>query len=60
MRALWVKIHLYIAAFFSPMLLMMAVSGGLYLLGIKGTVEKTPVEVTATLLWSYNRRSPGN
>lgn len=45
MRALWIKIHLYIAAFFSPMLLMMAASGGLYLLGIKGTVEKTPVEV---------------
>lgn len=43
MRSLWIKIHLYLAAFFLVPVLMMATSGGLYLLGIKGTVEKTPV-----------------
>lgn len=46
MRSLWVKIHLYIASFFLPALLLMAVSGGLYLNGIKGTVETTPVEIS--------------
>lgn len=35
MRTFLVKVRLTIAAFFAPMLLMMATSGGLYLLGIK-------------------------
>lgn len=46
MRSLWVKVHLYIASFFLPALLLMAVSGGLYLNGIKGTVETSAVEIT--------------
>ncbi len=46
MRSTWVKVHLYIASFFLPMLLLMAVSGGLYLNGIKGTVTTTPIELT--------------
>ena len=46
MRPLLIKLHLYIAAFFAPVLLIMAVSGGLYLIGIKGQVSTTPVTVT--------------
>ena len=48
MRSLWVKVHLYVAAFFLPMLLAMATSGGLYLLGVKGSVDSTPVSLSAT------------
>ena len=39
-RKTLMTIHLYLAAFFTPMLLIMAVSGGLYLLDIKGNMEK--------------------
>lgn len=46
MRQLWIKIHLFLAAFFLLPLLMMGTSGGLYLLGIKGSVEKTPVALS--------------
>lgn len=49
MRSLWVKIHLYIASFFLPFLLLMAVSGGLYLNGIKGEVVQTPVDMTSAV-----------
>lgn len=35
-RKLLINIHLYLAAFFAPMVLLMAISGGLYLVGIKG------------------------
>ena len=38
-RKLIVTIHLYLAAFFTPVLLITAISGGLYLLGIKGNQE---------------------
>jgi len=48
MRSLWVKIHLYVAAFFLPMLLAMAASGGLYLLGFKGSVDSAPVSLPTT------------
>ena len=33
-------LHLYLAAFFAPIMLIVAVSGGLYLLGIKGEMVK--------------------
>ena len=39
-RKTLMTIHLYLAAFFTPMLLIMAVSGGLYLLNVKGNMEK--------------------
>lgn len=42
-RKFWIAVHLYGAAFFGPLLSMMAISGGLYLWGIKGQVEKTPI-----------------
>jgi hypothetical protein len=54
MRSLWVKIHLYVAAFFLPMLLAMAASGGLYLLGVKGSVDSIPVTLVATKPVSAN------
>ena len=38
-RRLLVSIHLYLAAFFAPMVIVMAVSGGLYLLGEKGQMQ---------------------
>ncbi len=38
-RRLLVSIHLYLAAFFAPMVIIMAVSGGLYLLGVKGQMQ---------------------
>ena len=46
-RALWIKLHLYAASFFAIPLLLMAVSGGLYLLGIKGQVQQSAVSLPA-------------
>ena len=46
-RSLIVKIHVYLAAFLAPILFMVAISGGLYLVGIKGGVDSTPVEIPA-------------
>lgn len=42
-RSFWIKAHLFAAAFFAPVLIIIATSGGLYLLGIKGSVEETTV-----------------
>jgi len=42
-RALLIKLHLYFSAFFSATIIMVALSGGLYLVGIKGSVEQTTV-----------------
>ncbi|GAB5452509.1 MAG: hypothetical protein Hals2KO_28370 [Halioglobus sp.] len=39
-RKLLVSIHMYLSAFFAPAVLLVAVSGGLYLVGIKGEVEQ--------------------
>lgn len=39
-RKLLVNIHLYLATFLAPIILMMAISGGLYLFEYKGNVEK--------------------
>ena len=49
MRRLIVKLHLMIAAFFAPILLMVALSGGLYLLGQKGQTLKTPIALSDDL-----------
>lgn len=40
-RRLLVSIHLYLAAFFAPMIIIMAVSGGLHLLGVKEVMTST-------------------
>lgn len=42
-RKLLVKIHMYLAAFFTPAVLLVATSGGLYLVGVKGEVEQTSI-----------------
>ncbi len=39
-RRLLITIHMYLAAFFAPAVLLVAISGGLYLAGVKGTVEE--------------------
>ncbi|TDG13717.1 hypothetical protein E2F43_09355 [Seongchinamella unica] len=39
-RRLLIKIHMYLAAFFTPAVLLIAISGGLYLVGVKGQVEE--------------------
>lgn len=39
-RKLLITVHLYLSAFFAPAVLLVAISGGLYLVGIKGEVEQ--------------------
>ena len=47
-RALLIKPHLYCSAFFAAGIILVAVSGGLYLIGIKGTIEQTLVGTLTT------------
>jgi hypothetical protein len=42
-RNFFIQTHLFIAALFTPMVLLMATSGGLYLLGVKGNVVRTEI-----------------
>lgn len=42
-RRLFINIHLYLSAFFAGIVVLMAISGGLYLLGIKGETDNTRV-----------------
>lgn len=49
-RKLIVSIHLYLAAFFAPAVLLVAISGGLYLIGIKGDVEEQPIYNGPTMI----------
>jgi hypothetical protein len=42
-RKLLIKIHMYLAAFFAPAVLLVAISGGLYLAGVKGNVEQETI-----------------
>lgn len=44
-RSVLVSIHLYLAAFFAPMVLMMSATGGLKLFGYQGVIEATPIAV---------------
>lgn len=44
-RSFWISLHLCVAAFLAPVVLLMSVSGGLYLLGIKGKVTEIPVDL---------------
>lgn len=44
-RKVLVQIHLYCAAFLTPAFLLVAVSGGLYLSGIKGKTQTTPIDL---------------
>jgi len=45
MRSLWINLHLYAAAFMAPALLLVAISGGLYLIGVKGKVVNIVIDV---------------
>ena len=40
-------LHLCVAAFLAPVVVLMAISGGLYLLGIKGKVTEIPVPLAS-------------
>lgn len=42
-RKLFITIHMYLSAFFAPAVLLVAISGGLYLLGVKGEVEQESI-----------------
>lgn len=44
-RKLLITIHLYLSAFFAPAVLLVSISGGLYLVGIKGEVEQQSIYV---------------
>ena len=44
-RSFWTGLHLCVAAFLAPVVLLMAISGGLYLFGIKGKVVEIPVDL---------------
>lgn len=54
MRRLLINIHLYLAAFLAPMLLLVAISGGLYLLNIKGDVTRESVTLPAGSMLDTN------
>ena len=36
-------LHMYVAAFFAPAVFLVAISGGLYLAGVKGSVEQDTI-----------------
>lgn len=42
-RNFFITIHLVLSAFLAPFILLASISGGLYLIGIKGSVEQNPV-----------------
>lgn len=42
-RSFFISLHMYLAAFFAPFIFLVCISGGLYLVGVKGSVEQTPV-----------------
>ena len=42
-RRLFITIHLYLSSFFAAAVLLVAISGGLYLVGVKGQVAETVV-----------------
>ena len=43
MRKRLITLHMYLSAFFAPFVVMVAVSGGLYLIGDKGEVAQTSI-----------------
>ena len=59
-RALFIQIHLYLSAFFSVAVILVATSGGLYLLGMKGSVETTRVAVLSGATEQLSQPSKAN
>lgn len=45
-RPLLINIHLYLSSFFAAIVVLVAFSGGMYLLGVKGSLETTEVGQT--------------
>ena len=56
-RKLIITIHMYLSAFFAPAVLLVALSGGLYLVGIKGTVEQEVIYRSETTSIDSNSTS---
>jgi len=56
LRKLLILLHLYGAAFMAPAFLLLATSGGLYLMGKKGAVETTEITLPANA--SLDFKSP--
>ena len=48
-RKLLITIHMYLAAFFAPAVLLVAISGGLYLIGVKGEVEQETIYTSSSV-----------
>jgi uncharacterized iron-regulated membrane protein len=42
-RKTLITIHMYLAAFFAPFVLLVCISGGLYLVGVKGEVQQESI-----------------
>ena len=55
-RKLIITVHMYLSAFFAPAVLLVAVSGGLYLAGIKGEVEHEIIYHSGVI--TIDRNSP--
>lgn len=53
-RKLLVTLHLLFAGFLTPAFLMLAITGGNYLLGNKGSVETTPLALKAGASLDFN------
>lgn len=48
MRRILIKIHLWVAALVAPAFILVAISGGLYLIGIKGTTETQDLPIESS------------
>jgi len=56
-RKTLMTIHMYLAAFFAPAVLLVAISGGLYLAGVKGEVEQETIYSSNTATIDSNSAS---
>jgi hypothetical protein len=56
LRRILVSIHLYMAALLAPAFLLVAITGGLYHAGVKGSAKETPVTIPAGT--TFNTESP--
>lgn len=56
-RKFLITIHLYLAAFMAPVFLLVAITGGLYLMGNKGEVSKKPVTLPAAVTLDFKSPS---
>lgn len=55
-RKLIISIHLTLAAFFAPILLIIGISGGLYLIGVKGSVQSEQIYQGATTNFDFQAK----